>query len=65
MTNLFDFQRFQRNKKLDNLIRQSEARYSNALADDELDMVNAAGEVDLIGKKDKDILMKELKEDDQ
>lgn len=44
---LFDYQRFERNGKfgkLDQLIRETENRYAGELSDDELGMVNAAGE---------------------
>jgi len=65
LRSLFDFQRFQKNKRLEEVICQSQARYENALSDEQLDMVNAAGEIDLIGENDRDILMKELKENDE
>lgn len=44
---LFDYQRFEQNDKLENLIRKSEMRYAKALSDDALAMVSAAGEPEL------------------
>ena len=41
---LFDYQRFEQNEKLDKLIGEAESRYEKALSDDDLDLVNAAGE---------------------
>lgn len=43
---LFDSQRFYRNRRLQVLIEDSENRYSNLLSDDDLSFVNAAGETD-------------------
>lgn len=40
---LFDFQKFENNSRLAKLIAETESRYSKALSDDDLDMVNAAG----------------------
>ena len=53
LTALFDFQRFERNKKLQALIEDTENRCMNALSDDDLEWVSAAGEeTDLKDKKD-------------
>lgn len=41
---LFDFQKFENNSRLAKLISETESRYAKALSDDELDMVNAAGD---------------------
>ena len=41
---LFDFQKFENNSRLAKLISETESRYTKALSDDELDMVNAAGD---------------------
>ena len=50
---LFDYQRFERNKKLQALIEDTENRCMNALSDDDLEWVSAAGEeTDLKDKKD-------------
>ena len=53
LTALFDYQRFEGNKKLQALIEDTENRCMNALSDDDLEWVSAAGEeTDLKGKKD-------------
>ena len=53
LTALFDYQRFERNKRLQALIEDTENRCMNALSDDDLEWVSAAGEeTDLKGKKD-------------
>ncbi len=44
LRNLLDFQRFAQNKRLNALITQTEERYRQALSDEDLDWVNAAGE---------------------
>lgn len=40
---LFDFQKFSGNSQLEAMIRDTESRYGNALSDDDLEYVNAAG----------------------
>ena len=53
LTALFDYQRFERNKKLQALIEDTENRCMNALSDDDLEWVSAAGEeTDLKDKQD-------------
>lgn len=53
LTALFDYQRFEHNKKLQALIEDTENRCMNALSDDDLEWVSAAGEeTDLKDKKD-------------
>ena len=53
LTALFDYQRFERNKRLQSLIEDTENRCMNALSDDDLEWVSAAGEeTDLKDKKD-------------
>ena len=53
LTALFDYQRFERNKRLQALIEDTEKRCMNALSDDDLEWVSAAGEeTDLKDKKD-------------
>ena len=53
LTALFDYQRFECNKKLQALIEDTENRCMNALSDDDLEWVSAAGEeTDLKDKKD-------------
>lgn len=41
---LFDYQRFEQNEKLEKLIHETESRYASGLSDDDLFLVNAAGE---------------------
>ena len=48
---LFDYQRFEKNEKLEKLIRETENRYSAELSDDDLSLVNAAGEPSVPTKK--------------
>ena len=53
LTALFDYQRFERNERLQALIEDTENRCMNALSDDDLEWVSAAGEeTDLKEKKD-------------
>ena len=53
LTALFDYQRFERKKRLQALIEDTENRCMNALSDDDLEWVSAAGEeTDLKDKKD-------------
>ena len=53
LTALFDYQRFENNKRLQALIDETEARYLHNLSDDDLEWVSAAGEeTDLKDKKD-------------
>ena len=41
---MFDFQRFAGNRRLEELIRQAEDSYAKALSDEDLGLVNAAGD---------------------
>ena len=53
LTALFDYQCFERNERLQALIEDTENRCMNALSDDNLEWVSAAGEeTDLKDKKD-------------
>ena len=53
LTALFDYQRFERNERLQALIEDTENRCMNALSDDDLEWVSAAGEeTDLKDRKD-------------
>lgn len=52
---LLDFQRFAGNKRLDAFIKQAEESYEQALSDEEIGLVNAAGDSEIRYKK-KDIL---------
>ena len=54
LTALFDYQRFERNKRLQALIDDTERRCLRSLSDDDLEWVSAAGEeTDLKDKKDR------------
>ena len=44
LTNLFDYQRFEDNKRLQALIEETENRCIYKLSDEELEWVSAAGE---------------------
>lgn len=52
LARLFDFQRFSDNARLADIIADTKRRYDNSLSDDELEKVNAAGEVILPGKRE-------------
>ena len=54
LSQMFDFQHFEKNKRLQALIDETEKRYGNALTDADLEFVSAAGEktADPNGKKD-------------
>ena len=41
---LFDFQRFAGNERLEILIKQAEASYERALSDEDMGLINAAGD---------------------
>lgn len=43
LENLFDFQKFAHNEKLDQMIRETEKRYGTELSDEDMDFVAAAG----------------------
>lgn len=44
LKNIFDYQKFEKNSRLEKLISDTESRYARELTDDDLVMVNAAGE---------------------
>ena len=44
LKSLFDYQRFEKNEHLEKLIGESENRCAKELSDDDLTLVNAAGE---------------------
>lgn len=52
---LFDFQKFDNNSRLAELISQTENRYGTELSDDELTQVSAAGDIFSQKLKDKNI----------
>lgn len=43
LKSLFEYQKFENNPRLAKLIAETEARYADALSDDDLSFVNAAG----------------------
>ena len=45
LKNLFEYQRFEKNERLEQLIREAESRYAKELSDADLSLVNAAGEL--------------------
>ena len=49
---LFDYQRFEKNEKLEKLIRETESRYAKELSDADLSLVNAAGDMIALNKSD-------------
>ena len=42
---LFDYQKFSGNSRLEAMIRDTESRYDSVLSDDDLEYVNAAGDI--------------------
>ena len=51
LSQVFDFQRFQHNERLESIISDVENRYAHALTDGDLEQVNAAGTADQITDK--------------
>lgn len=49
---MFEYQRFENNPRLAKLISETESRYGAEISDDDLFMVNAAGDIDITDKKD-------------
>ena len=49
---MFEYQRFENNSRLAKLISETESRYGAEISDDDLFMVNAAGDIDITDKKD-------------
>ena len=47
LKNLFDYQRFEKNERLEKIIKETESRYGGELSDDDLSLVNAAGEAEI------------------
>lgn len=41
---LFDYQKFQRNSRLEAMLLEAEERYQSSLSDEDLELVSAAGE---------------------
>ena len=51
LSRLFDYQRFANNKRIADMITDTESRYNAVpLSDDMLELVSAAGEADIQGK---------------
>ena len=44
LTSLFEFQKFAHNPRLDQMLEEAENRYGQALSDDDLEQVSAAGD---------------------
>lgn len=45
---LFDYQRFEKNERLEKIIKETESRYGEELSDDDLSLVNAAGDIGVL-----------------
>ena len=55
LKNLFDFQRFEKNNRLESLISSTQSHFPVSLSEDELAYVNAAGAPEIMaytGEKD-------------
>lgn len=48
LKSLFEYQKFENNPRLAKLIAETEARYADALSDDDLSLVNAAGTAEAV-----------------
>lgn len=46
LTQLFDYQKFENNPKLEGIIQETKKRYAQVLSDDNLYQVSAAGEAE-------------------
>lgn len=49
---LFDYQKFHHNSRLDTMLAAAEARYEHVLEDADLEWVNAAGAVENLPRRD-------------
>ena len=47
LTNLFDLQKFHKNKQLDELIAETHSRYNKEISEDDLSEISAAGDISL------------------
>ena len=45
LKNLFDYQRFEKNERLEKIIEETESRYKGELSDEDLAFVAAAGNI--------------------
>lgn len=45
LTNLFDLQKFHKNKQLDTLIAETHSRYNKEISEDDLSEISAAGDI--------------------
>ena len=52
LKDLFDFQRFTNNEKLNALIQDTQSRLPSSLSEEELSFVNAAGIPEIMGYKE-------------
>lgn len=57
MKALFEYQKFERNTKLEALIKEMENRYEKKLSDEELLTVCAAGDTDLLQSEKPNLTM--------
>lgn len=57
LASLFEYQRFAQNPRLSKLIAETENKYANEIADDDLWMVNAAGAPELSMQKEKELFL--------
>ena len=47
LTNLFDLQKFHKNKQLDELIAETHSRYNKEISEEDLSEISAAGDISL------------------
>lgn len=55
LARLFDYQKYEHNSRLDRIISDVESRYSDGMelmSDDELGMLNAAGNISILNIRD-------------
>lgn len=60
---LFDFQQFQQNSRLAAILADVESRYANALTDDDLELVSAAGVAQPVEQDPKLLFLSDSQED--
>ena len=63
LAKLFDFQHFQQNTRLAAILADVESRYTNALADDDLEQVSAAGAAQPIKNETMILLLPDCQEE--
>ncbi len=62
LVRLLDYQRFQKNSRLEELLQELERRYGEELPEDSLSMVSAAGEA-WLSRRQKNGLMEDWNEE--